>query len=157
MTVATAATLEAQVTEAVRSRVLPSLYVPMAESCRVDPVTMVEYIGFMASETRTMGLTVKTVEGLDAPEETAIIVPPGAVEVASPAEVMVATAGTEELHVALLVISWAVPSAKTPVAVNAWVVPEIIVGFSGLTVIEISEAGLVRAVGRYSSQVLASP
>jgi hypothetical protein len=120
-------------------------------------MTIVPYCGLVAIETSTTGLTVRTVEGLDLPEEAAIVVPPGEVDVASPAEVMVATVGTEELHAALVVISCAVPSENTPVAMNDCIVPEIIVGFSGLTVIEINEAGLVRVVGVYSSQVPASP
>jgi hypothetical protein len=146
--VATAVVLELHVTDELRFWVLPSLYVPTTVNCCVEPLTIVAYCGLVAIERSITGLTVRTVEGLlDPPEDAAIIVPPGEVDVASPAEVMVATVGTEELHVALVVISCAVPSENTPVAMNDCIVPEIIVGFSGLTVMEINEAGLVSVVG----------
>jgi hypothetical protein len=101
----------------------------------------------MAIETRTTGMTVITVEALDPAEAAVIVVPSGETEVANPAELIVATPGTEEVHVALLVISCAVPSEKTPVAVNAWVFPKMIDGLSGLTAMELIVGGPVSVVG----------
>jgi hypothetical protein len=98
-------------------------------------------------ETSTTGLTVSTVEEFRDPEDAVMIVPPGDSPAATPDASMVATVGTEEAHATLVVISCAVPSAKTPVTLNVWVFPTMMKGLDGFTPIETSDGGVVNAVG----------
>lgn len=51
--VATAVLLELQVTVLVKSRVVPSLYVPVAVNCCVVPLTIEAFAGVTASDTNT--------------------------------------------------------------------------------------------------------
>ena len=65
-----------------------------------------------------------------------IVLVPAVTPVASPAELMVATAVLEDDHVAVLVKSFVVLSLNDPVAVNCCVVPVWIEEPLGLTEIE---------------------
>jgi hypothetical protein len=69
------------------------------------------------------------------------VVLPGLIPVATPLDVIVATVVSIALHPAAPVMSWLLPSVKTPVAVNCWLVPEAIEGLWGVTSIETSAAG----------------
>lgn len=69
-----------------------------------------------------------------------IVVMPVLAELASPAGVMMATAGLDEAQLTKLVSVCVVPSLKLPTALNACEPPRRIDGLPGLTVIEVSAA-----------------
>jgi hypothetical protein len=62
---------------------------------------------------------------------------PAPTPVASPEDVMVATAVLEEVQVTWLVMFWVLLSEYVPVAVNCWGAPAPIVGLAGVTAIEV--------------------
>jgi hypothetical protein len=107
--VATAAWEELQVTDVVRSWVLPSLKVPAAVYGWVVPAAMDGACGFTCNETR-VGTTLKPVEPISAPKAAVIVAFPTATAAACPLPFMLTTAGFEELQVAEVVRSWAEPS-----------------------------------------------
>ncbi len=57
---------------------------------------------------------------------------PGAIDVARPSMVIVATAVLDEPHITWVLISRLVPSENAPVAVNCWVIPGGVLGILGL-------------------------
>ena len=69
-----------------------------------------------------------------------MVVVPVPAEVATPAELMMATAGLDEVHVTKLVKVCVVPSLKWPTATNPCVAPTRIVGLAGVTAIDVSVA-----------------
>src|SRR5512144_1193948 len=77
-----------------------------------------------------------------------MVVEPTATDEARPLfGLIVAEAGSDELHVACVVKSWTVLSVKTPVAVNCWLLPTAILGFVGVIPIDTSVADVtVRVV-----------
>ena len=87
-----------------------------------------------------MAVTVTVVLPLTAPETALMVAVPALTAVASPLELIVATAVFDEDHVAVLVRSWVVLSLTAPVAVNCWVLPTWTDGFVGLTETETSTA-----------------
>jgi hypothetical protein len=101
--------------------VLPSLNVPVAVNCRVDPLTMDGLAGVTAMD--CSATTVSTVLPVT-PFNVALtaLVPPFA-PVAKPALVIVAVEVVAERHITWLVKFWVLPSAKVPVAVNCSVDP----------------------------------
>ena len=103
LTVATFCAVELQVTEVVRSSVLPSVYVPTALNCCVVPKAIDGLGGVTASETRAGGLTVSVADPDTVPEAALIVAAPVATLLARPVLVMVAMAVLEELHVTELV------------------------------------------------------
>jgi len=140
--VAMAVSDELQVTEAVRFCVVLSVYVPVAINCCVVPRAMFGFVGVTAMDTSVAEVTVKEVVPEMLPDAAVIVVCPVATEVASPLEpealLMVAMAVFEESQVTDLVISRVVLSEYIPVAVNCWVVPLAILGFVGITAMEVS-------------------
>jgi hypothetical protein len=70
-----------------------------------------------------------------------MVVLPGPTPVAKPVVLMVATPVFEEVHVAVLVRSFVLPSEKWPVGENCCVVPCAIEGLGGVTLIEVSVGG----------------
>ena len=108
--VATAGAELLQVTEPVISRVLPSVYVPVAANCWFVPNAIDGFAGVIAIETRAALVTVRVVEPLTVPELAAIVVAPVPFPVAKPALEIVATAGEDELQVTVPVMSCALPS-----------------------------------------------
>ena len=74
------------------------------------------------------------------PNEAEIVDVPGPTMVAKPVLLIVATVGTEDDHVAVVVRFCVVPSEKCPVAVNCCVPPTVSEGFAGVTVIDTSVA-----------------
>ncbi len=109
---------EVQVDCVVRSCVLPSVKVPIAENCWLVVAAMVVLPGWIASEARSAALTVAVAVPLTEPEAAVMVVVPKLRAVARPLTVIVATLVFEELQVAVPVMSWTVPSEKVPVAVN---------------------------------------
>ena len=82
----------------------------MATNCCVLPFAILEVAGVTAMEVRVAGVTVKVTPGEVMPPKVAVIdVVAAATEVARPwdppALLIVAVAGTEEFHVAVVVIS----------------------------------------------------
>jgi hypothetical protein len=114
LTVATPVDEELQVTEAVRSWVVLSEYVPVAMNCRLVPFTMLGLVGVMSREIRVAGVMVNMVDADSFPDAAEIVVEPAATEDASPFEpaalLMEATPVSEEPHTAELVRSWVDPS-----------------------------------------------
>jgi hypothetical protein len=149
--IATVASDELHVTTVVRSCVLPSVYVPVALNCCVVPRAIVGLCGVIAIDASTAGFTISGTAALTPPELIPIVVVPVPSVVASPAvpaeSLMVATVATVELQCPDCVTSWVVPSVNVPVAVNCCVMPNGIVGASGLIVIDTSAAAVtVRTV-----------
>jgi hypothetical protein len=66
-TVATEGTEEDQVLELVRSCVLPSLYCPLAMTCRVAPTETDGFVGVRVIEVRAGGVTVTVVDPVTDP------------------------------------------------------------------------------------------
>ncbi len=91
-------------------------------------------------ESRVAGVTVRRVLPDLPPNVAVIVVEPSKTDVPIPSEpgalLMIATLGVPEPHVTNVVRSWLVifvPSEKTPVAVNRWLVPREMLGFVGET------------------------
>ncbi len=130
--VATPVLLEFQEALVVRFCVLPSLYVPVAVNCSLEPKTPLGLEGEMAMEVRA--ITVNEVEPVTALKVAEIVVVPGPAAVASPVlALIVATPVLLELQVALVVRSCVLLSEKIPVAVNCWVAGKITVPLAGVT------------------------
>jgi hypothetical protein len=116
LTVAIACAAELQFAAVVRVCVVPSVYVPVAVSCRVlccvvTLLRMMGLVGVMAMDTSVAGVTVKVVVP-DTPLRAAVMVleptlSPFASPVAAPTE---ATVGALEVHAAMPVMSWVVAS-----------------------------------------------
>src|SRR5579875_1335069 len=118
LTVATAELDEDQVTELLRLRVLPSLYVPVAVSCCMSPGSSEMLSGAIEIETNvTLAVTISPVLPVTLPDVASIVVAPVAAAVASPEELIVATAGFAEFQVTMLVRSTVEPLLYVPVAV----------------------------------------
>jgi hypothetical protein len=99
-----------QVTELVRSRVLPSVYVPVAVNCWVVPMAIDGFAGVTATDTKAALVTFRVVDPLTFPEAAAMVVVPVPVPEASPALETVATAGAEECQVTVAVMFCVLPS-----------------------------------------------
>jgi hypothetical protein len=106
----TAPPLLLQVTELVRSCVVPLLYVPVAVNCCVPPWVTVMSEGLSASETSVAGVTVKVADPVMEDELAVIVAEPAATPVAKPVPAIVAIVGAEEVQRAEAVRSCVVPS-----------------------------------------------
>lgn len=116
---ATAVVDELHVTELVRLCVLPSLKVPIAVNCSLEPMFNEPDGALTAIDCSVAEVTVSTIAFETTPLWVAltVVVPPVS-PVAKPVAVIVATAVLEELHVAELVRFCVLPSLNVPVAVN---------------------------------------
>jgi hypothetical protein len=137
--VATLGFAELQVTEDVNACVVPSGRIPVATNCKVVPSAMVAMDGVTVIAASVPGMTVRVVVPMRPWKVALILVVPAVTAVACPglpaALLIVATPGTEEAQVTVVVRSWLVPSLKMPTAVNGRVVLTPIVGLVGVTVI----------------------
>jgi hypothetical protein len=106
--VATVAGDALQFTVAVRSCVLPSLYVPLAVNCCVVPFAIEALAGLIVIAVNTGGVTDNDAEPLIAPADALMLVAPGLRPTASPAPLTVATPTTEKVHCTALVRFWVV-------------------------------------------------
>src|SRR6266851_2648577 len=114
LTVATPGLVELQTAVAVMSGVLPSLYVPVAVSCSLEPKTTLGLEGVMAIEMRA--ITVNEVEPVTALKVAEIFVVPDPAAAASPVLApIVATPALLELQVAVVVRSCVLLSEKIPI------------------------------------------
>jgi hypothetical protein len=127
---------EVQVTEMVISRVVPSENVPVAVNCWVAPTDRLGLDGVTAMEDRVAEFTVTVVLPEIVPEVAVMVVTPVVRAVARPLLLTVAIVVSEELQVTCVVISWVVPSAYVPVAVNCWVAPPGMFRLAGVTAME---------------------
>lgn len=103
-----------QVTTSVTSCMLPSEKVPMAANCCAMPSGMLGVAGVTAIEVMTAEVTVRVVDPETAPETAVMVVVPAVTAFARPwvgvLVLTLATAGFEELHVALAVRFCVLPS-----------------------------------------------
>ena len=134
--------VELQVTDAVILLEVPSLNWPSALYCWDVPFGRDAPAGVTVIAISVAEVTVSFVEALALPDAALIVVLPCAMDVASPALLMVATATVEDVQVTELVTSCMLPSLNVPVAVNCCDCPAAIVGFEGAMVSETSAAGL---------------
>lgn len=128
-----------QVTEPVKSCVLPSENVPVAASCSVEPAPTVGVAGVIATE--TSAFAVKVVDPDTPTPRVAIIdVEPAVLTVATPrlpdTLLIEAIELFDELHVTSVVKSCVEPSANVPTAVNFWDEPATTLGLAGVTTID---------------------
>jgi hypothetical protein len=137
LTVATALADEVHCAVLVRFCVLPSLYVPVAANCSASPTAIAAVVGVTEIEASTVGLTLRVAEPLIVPEAAVIVAVPCAKPVATPLLFTVAIEAAEELHCAVLVRFWVVPSLYFPVAVNCWLLPEATDAEAGVTETEV--------------------
>src|SRR5579864_1257691 len=132
LTVATDWLRELQVTEDVRSCLLPSLNVAVAVNCCAVPEGIEGLLGVTAIALR-VGVTVSLVVPVTEPELAIMFALPGATPVAKPAALTVATVVDAEVQVTEFVRSCLLPSLRVPVAVNCCVAPWVIEGVAGVT------------------------
>ena len=117
--VATVVPDELHVTEFVRVCVLPSLNVPVAVNCSLEPIFIEPDVALTAIDCRVAEVTVRrTVFETTPPCVAVTLVVPAVSPVAKPPAVIVATAVLEELQVTELVRFCVLPSVNVPVAVN---------------------------------------
>ena len=110
------------------------------------PLAIERFAGVTATDTSVAAVTVSVVLPEMEPEVERMVVEPVPAAVARPAVLIVATVTAEELHVAVLVRSWVVPSLKVPVALNCWVWPLVIEEFAGVTAIDARVAAVTDIV-----------
>jgi hypothetical protein len=82
----------------------------VAVNCCVVPALIEGFAGVTAIETRVAAVTVNVVEAVTLPTVALMLELPTPVVVARPVALMVATPGTDELHIAVLVRSRGFPS-----------------------------------------------
>jgi hypothetical protein len=114
---------EDQDAELDRFAVVASEYVPVRVNCWVRLVPMEMFDGVRVAEVRTGAVTVKVAAALNAPDTAPIVATPWPAPVASPAGLIVATPGADELHCTNEVRSCVERSLRVPVALNCWVLP----------------------------------
>src|SRR5215472_3724260 len=117
----------------------------------VDPpeaVTIALYAAFLCASGNEVvlmvsgaGCTVMVVLPVIMPNAAEIVLVPGANPAATPVVETVAVPVLEEAQCTLVVMSCVLPSELFPVAVICKVDPELIVGLTGVTVIEVSVGG----------------
>ena len=98
--VATLVSDDVHVADALRSCVLPSVYVPTATYCCEVPRGMDVAIGVTSMDTSVAGPTVSVVCPTTVPAVALMVVVPVASALATPFALIVATAGVEEDHAA---------------------------------------------------------
>jgi hypothetical protein len=136
--------LDAHVTDDVTSCVVPSLKVAMAWNCTVAPAASDGFDGVTAIDATVAALTVNVVDAVTLPLVAPIVVVPAPTADARPPLVIVATAGTDDVHVTLEVMLRTEPSSYVPCATNCRVVPtapeapagliEIVCSFTGAAI-----------------------
>jgi hypothetical protein len=108
---------------------------------------MLGFVGVIASDCSVAAVTVSVVVP-DFPPKVAVIsdVPVPTPVASPPLAEIVATVAVAEAHVTLPVRSRTVLSEYVPVALNCWVEPFVMVGFVGVTAIELNVAALTTSV-----------
>ena len=166
----------AHVTDAVRSSVERSEYIPVALNCSVVPLAIFRVTGVTTIDERVAAVTFKVVTSVFpvATSVAVIVVAPNVNAEANPVTgSMLATAGVEEIQVTDDVFTITVLSEFIPIAVNCCVVPLAILGLIGLTdrdasvaavtsnvvefVIPVAESIAVIVTGPPTASAVASP
>jgi hypothetical protein len=130
-----------QITDAVISCDVPSENVPVAVNCLVRPLAMLGLAGVTVIKLKVAAVTVSIVSPDTLPDIAVITDAPAAAPVAaSPLEFMVAIDFVPDDQVTDVVISRAVPSEYIPVAENCLVRSLGILGFAGVTAMDVSVA-----------------
>ncbi len=137
---------ELHITAAVRFMVVPSLNIPRAVNCCVNPAATDGFAGVTAIDCSVAALTVSVVEPLMVPDTAVMVVVPIAIPVASPLALIAAVDVALELHVAVAVRFEVLPSLNVPVAVNCCVSPAATDGLTGVTAIDCSMAAVTVSV-----------
>jgi hypothetical protein len=130
---------ELQLARAVSTCVVLSGNVAVAVNCCVAPKVMVLFVGAISKD----AITANVAEPEMLPDEAVIvifIVPALDEVVTRPVLPIGASVVSEELHATEVVRSCFVPFEYVPVAVNCCVAPEAMIGFAGVTAIEVSVA-----------------
>jgi hypothetical protein len=135
--VATPELCDVHVTEPLKFCVELSEKVPVAVNCSVLPFAIDGFAGVTAIDTSVAELTVSTVDPLTLPEIAMIVLDPAAFAVAIPPGAIVAAFVFWDCQLTEPLRSFVEPSLYFPVAVNGSVVPVAIVGFIGVTEIEL--------------------
>jgi hypothetical protein len=142
--VATAVSEEFQAARLVRSWVALFDKVPVAVNCRVVPTMLVTFAGVTAMETNAAD--VNATEPDTFPEVAVMVAEPAAIAVTAPFEpsalLTEAAPPFDELHTTDAVRFRKEPSENEPAAVNCVVVPEAILAFDGVTVMEVRVTGV---------------
>ena len=134
VTVATDGFDEAQVHNWVTFCVDPSLFMPTAMNCWMDPTGMA---AIAVAEDRVAEFTVRVVLAEVLPEVAVMVARPALMAVANPLALTIATDGSDEVQVTWVVISWLVPSENAPAAINCWTAPTgVLGGLAGVKVME---------------------
>ena len=138
--------LELQVTNAVRSSVLPSLKVPVAKKATDDPTCTVELDGVIDTPVSWDDGTVMVALPQIVPAQALMVEVPAAAAYTAPefveSLVTVATVKLEEVHATAFNV-WVVLSEYVPVAVKRCAVPSGIDALFGATEIDTRVAGAV--------------
>ena len=126
----------------VRSRVVLSEYVPVAFICCVLPAAMLGLTGVTATEISEAlaAVTVTVVEPCTAFEVAEMVELPTAMADTSPAALTKANDGVEDDQATCEVRSRVELSEYVPVAFICWVAPAVMLGFNGVTAIELRVA-----------------
>jgi hypothetical protein len=135
---------EPHVTDVVISCVVLSEYVPVAVNCLVPPLLTFVLDGVTAMDVKVVPpppppllVTVSRVFPEIVPDVAVIVVEPAATPVANPPLLMVATPVFDEFHATDAVRSCVLLFEYVPVAINCCVLPVAIVGFTGVTAMEV--------------------
>ncbi len=110
LTVTTPAGNTLQVTAFDKSCVLPSVNVPSADNCSLEPTAKLEFGGFTASDTSAAAVTVKLAEPVTVPEVAVMLVVPTPALLAAPVAETLATVVADDDQLTALVRSRLVPS-----------------------------------------------
>jgi hypothetical protein len=144
---------ELQVTDVVKSCVLLSEKCPVAVNCRLTIFVerkIVAVAGVISIDSSAACVTASDVEPEKPPEEAVIVVEPMSTDVARPLEpdvlLIVAILVCDEFHVTEEERSCVELSVNVPMAMNCWFFPSTTLGFTGVTVIEESRAGVTVSV-----------
>jgi hypothetical protein len=144
---------EFHVADVVKSCVLLSEKCPIAANCLLtmpEEAEIVKVAGVTSIDSSTTGVTVSVVDPEMLPEVAAIVVEPTFTVVAIPFEparlLMVAILVFDEFQATDEVSFCVVVSEKVPIATNCCVSPRTMLGFTGVTVIEVMTAGVTASV-----------
>lgn len=129
-----------QLTNAERSRDVPSEYLPVAVNWIDCGTEMLGLAGVTTIVSNTAGVTVSVVLPETRFSFAVMSDVPAAMAVAVPDVPMLATADVAEDHVTASVMSRDVPSEYAPVAVNFAVLGTAILGLAGVTAIDVNVA-----------------
>ena len=150
--VATAASLEFQVTDAVISWVVESEKVPVAVNCSVVPKASDGSVGVISMETKLASVTLSVVLPLSPLAESVAVIAtlPAATALARPLLAAslptVAIVSSADVQSTCAVMSWVVKSEKIPVAVNCVVMLIAAVGSVGVMLNSVNTAEVTVSV-----------